>query len=183
MSVQRVAERGDRGQIVEGPGHHAGVEHAPGVEHRLARERARLLKPLADLAEPLELGGRVPAGEELDHRDGGERGAHVGAFVEQHGRAFDRLRGGPDAGEPGHRQEEPRAAGIPRVERSAEEDSPPPRPTQQVRQVVTAEVALLGRKHDGPGERLGEHLAGDWVAVRVQRRARTGSGPPPGIGE
>ena len=182
VGVQRVAGWGDRRQIVESPGHHAGVEHAVGVEHRLARVGAGFLKPLADLAESLALAERIPAGQVLDHHDGAERGANVGAVFEQYAGALDRLLGRLDARQPGHRQQEPRAVRVPRVERSSEEDPPPPRAAQEVRQVVTAEIALFRRDDDRRGEHLREHLAGDRVAVRPRGglcgRFRTTRGDP-----
>ena len=108
VGVQRVAGWGDRRQIGESAGHHAGVEHALGVEHRLARVVAGFLEPLADLAESLALAVRISAGQVLHHHDGAERAANVGAVLEQYAGAIDRFLGRLGGQQPGHRQQEPR---------------------------------------------------------------------------
>ena len=104
MRVQPVAG-GDQPQIVESPRHQAGVEHALGVEHRLARVGATFLEPPADLAKPLVLGGCVAASQVFHDLHGRKRRANVGTSLEQFAGAVDRLVGRPDARQPGHRQQ------------------------------------------------------------------------------
>ena len=108
VGVQHVAGRCDRRQIFESPGHQAGIEHAVAVEHRPACVGTGFLNLLAHVAESFALAESIPAGEVLDYQCRTERCTNVGAFFEQYAGAVDRLLGGLDTRQPGHRQQKPR---------------------------------------------------------------------------